>query len=319
MKSISVVIPNYNGKELLTKNIPYVLSSLKSSNIQDFEIIVADDASKDDSIDFLKTTYPEIIVVKNEKNKGFAGNTNTGIYASKKDLVFILNSDVQLEDNYFNPLLKYFDLPDTFGVMGRIISMDGSKIQDGAKYSKYSYTNIIGTKNYLSKERDSLYSLFMSGANSLIVRDKLILLGGFNELFNPYYSEDVDLGLTAWRAGYKIYYDHTAICRHPNSVTIKQQPSDKVQVISKRNKFILHYLHLDGIELYVYLVGATFKTFFRLLSFNLLYAKSFFLFLKSIKKIKIVKNNYIKFRKKSIAEIDRFIQNDLKNDSIEIF
>ncbi|MCS6796844.1 MAG: hypothetical protein NZ516_12890 [Raineya sp.] len=81
---------------------------------------------------------------------------------------------------------------------------------------------------------------------------KLVELGGFNELFSPYYGEDLDLGITAWRAGYKIYYEPQAICRHQTSSTIKKESPAKVQIIAKCNKFILHYLHFEGISLWVY-------------------------------------------------------------------
>ena len=249
MKSISVIIPNFNGEDLLKENIPPLYNALSTSGIIDYEVVVPDDASTDGSIKFLENNYPEIIIVKNRENKGFSGNVNTGIKISKKDLVFILNSDVILLDKYFSPLLKYFEMEDTFGVMSRIISMESYKIQDGAKYPQYTFGRITTTKNYLVKNRTTLYSLYMSGANSLVDRRKLLSLGGFNEFFNPYYSEDADLGITAWRAGYKIYYEHDSICRHPNSSTIKKEHKKKVKTVAKRNKIILHYLHLDNFEL----------------------------------------------------------------------
>jgi glycosyltransferase involved in cell wall biosynthesis len=68
---ISIVIPNYNGKDLLERNIPSVFNALITSDITDFEIIVAEDASKDNSVEFLKSNYPEIILIENKVNKGF--------------------------------------------------------------------------------------------------------------------------------------------------------------------------------------------------------------------------------------------------------
>jgi len=134
--SISVVIPNYNGKDLLETNLLSVYKALQFSEISDFEILIPDDASTDSSVNFIKTNYPDIILVENEINKGFAGNTNIGILKSQKDLVLILNSDVKLTDGYFTHLLKYFDKPDTFGVTGRIVGLDSDRIQDSAKYPK---------------------------------------------------------------------------------------------------------------------------------------------------------------------------------------
>ena len=85
MYSISVVIPNYNGEALLKSNIPSVYQALSSSNITDDEIIIADDASKDRSLEFIEKHYPKIILIKNPVNLGFIGNCNTGIQKAKKD------------------------------------------------------------------------------------------------------------------------------------------------------------------------------------------------------------------------------------------
>lgn len=315
-KSISVVIPNYNGSNLLRENLPYVFLALKSSGIDDYEIIVADDASTDDSISFLKNNYPKIIVVQNKTNLGFSGNTNSGIYKATKDLILILNSDVQLQENYFIPLLKYFDDDKTFGVMGRIISMSGDKIQDGAKFPSYSFAKIISTKNYLVEKRNSLYSFFLSGANALIDREKLLQLGGFNELFNPYYGEDVDLGISAWRVGYKLYYEHNAICRHPNSATIQKESFKKVKLISKRNKLILHYLHLENFELFIFFLITIFKIILKLFLLDFTYLKAFFTFLKMRREIKERKINYSKIWKLNLHQVKSFIIDNIKNDVV---
>lgn len=318
-KSISVVIPNFNGRDLLKQNLPYTLHALETSGITDFEIIVPDDASTDDSLSFLKENYPDIKIVQNRNNRGFSGNVNSGINIAQKELLLILNNDVQLGENYFVPLLPYFEKQDTFGVMGRIIAIDDDKIQDGAKYPGYSYSKIISTKNYTCQTRNSHYSLFLSGANALTDRTKTVSLGGFNEIFNPYYSEDTDLGITAWRAGYKVYYDHRAVCRHPNSATIGKESSEKVMIISKRNKYILHFLHLDGFEFVFFLLKISLKTFFRSLVFNRIYVLAFASFIMNIRKILAVRKAYIPLRKYSTRQIISLIKKDIENDKIDVF
>ncbi len=266
--SVSVVIPNYNGRELLESNLPSVYNALMSSGITDFEVIIPDDASNDDSVLFIRKNYPEIILVEHNVNNGFSSNTNSGIRLADKELVLILNNDVKLTDGYFRPLLSYFGKPDTFGVMGRIMDENSEKVRDGAKFPGYSFGRIGSTLNYTSNDQTSLPSLFLSGANALIHRKKLIELGGFNELFDPYYCEDADLGLRAWRAGYKCYYEHNAVCSHPLSSTIRKEPGKKVRITARRNKMILHYLHLDDLELSYYLSALFLKTFFRGILFD---------------------------------------------------
>lgn len=319
MKSISVIIPNYNGADLLKDNLPYVFSSLSKSSITDFELIIPDDASSDNSISFIENNYPEIILVKNKVNKGFSGNVNSGIKLATKDLILILNSDVQLIGNYFSPLIKYFDKEDTFGVMGKIIALNSNKHKDGAKYPYYSFGKIKTTKNYSAGNKNSLYSFFLSGANALIDRKKLLKLGGFNELYNPYYYEDADLGISAWRAGYKIYYENNAVCRHPSSATISKQAKNKVKIIAKRNKIILHYLHLGKLESFLFLAFYSLVALLRLFILDFIYFKSTAMFWKNFKTISNYKKQMKKYRTKTLREVVRLIKNDLNENEVSIF
>lgn len=170
MRSISIVIPNYNGRELLERNLPFVYRALSTSGVTDYEIIIPDDASKDASVEFLRESYPAIQVITHSANKGFGGNSNSGIFKSDKELVLLLNSDVELTDGFFIPLMPYFDNQDTFGVMSRIIRIDSHAVQDGAKYPDYSFGHIGPNLNYRSESQSSLYTLFLSGANALMER-----------------------------------------------------------------------------------------------------------------------------------------------------
>ena len=319
MKSISVVLPNYNGASLLKENLPYVYEALRSSSIGDFEVIVADDASTDDSIVFLEQHYSEIKIIKNTKNKGFSSNVNSGIFAAEKELVLILNTDVKLSDDYFIPLLPYFEHADTFGVTGRIMSMDASKIQDGAKFPSVSFGSIIATKNYISDQRQCLYSLFLSGANALVDRKKLLEIRAFNTLFDPYYFEDVDLGLTAWQMGYKLYYVHDVVCYHPNSATINKQPSLKVKRIAKRNKLLLHYLHLNTFAWTYFIVLFILKMCGRMLIFDMFYYKVLRDFLSIRREAQARRTRFKHIRKQTLGDMKKTILTDIRGLEIVKF
>ncbi len=283
-RGISVIIPNFNGLDLLKKNLPFVYYALSSSGIENFEVIVSDDASSDNSIFFLETNYPDIIIVKNKVNKGFSSNTNSGIAKASKELLFILNNDVELTANYFSPLLRYFDSDDTFGVMGKIISMTGEIVQDTAKYPSYKFGRIKATVNYEKPDNEDCYTMFLSGANALINKNKMEFLGSFNVLLDPYYYEDVDLGISAWRAGFKLYYEPGAVCKHPNSVTISKSPKSQIKRTVLRNKHILHCLHLSKFEFLVYLFRQILKALVQsIFSLHFIYFQSLAEFFKSLK------------------------------------
>lgn len=85
--SVSVVIPNFNGQHLLVDTIKSAHIALMSSEITDFEIIVSDDASTDESLSLVSSLFPDVILLKSQVNTGFAGNMNRGINQASKELV----------------------------------------------------------------------------------------------------------------------------------------------------------------------------------------------------------------------------------------
>lgn len=280
--SISIVIPNYNGQQLLVDTIKSAHAALVSSAISDFEIIVSDDASTDDSVNVLTRDFPDVILVKNEVNTGFAGNMNRGIKQASKDLVCFLNSDVHLTSTYFTSQLSLFENAETFGVMGAIFDQETNTPQDGAKLARVHLLRIESNKNTFSSS-EVLPTLFLSGANALVRREYLMELGGFCELFNPYYSEDVDLGLRAWRRGWKLYFQPQATCFHAQSSTIKKLPNTGVRIIAKRNKHYVHFLHLPPVFNWIYLLTVLFNSFGQLLFGNSLHMKSVLSVFKQLK------------------------------------
>ncbi|HXA00715.1 MAG TPA: glycosyltransferase [Cytophagaceae bacterium] len=322
--SISVVIPNYNGKKLLEKNIPGVINSLKKSK-QDYEIIVSDDASSDDSVLFLRNRYPSIVIIENKINQGFASTINKGIRSASKDLVLALNSDVNLTEDYFLPQLRFFEDPGTFGVMGRIIGVNDDSIQDGAKYPIMNGFTIKGTINYILKEKNqsniSLPSFYLSGANALMDRKKLQELGGFDEIYSPFYGEDLDLSIRAWRLGWKCFYEHEAVCRHPASTTIASyHKKQKIKIIATRNKLILHSIHLEGFLFILYKIKILFELIFRTLTFQTYFLRAFILYLKKPAEITSSKTRLSelikKYSGKNVEKVISLLQAEINKTEI---
>ncbi len=324
---ISVVIPNYNGKHLLVQILPDMYIALENSG-KKFEVIIVDDCSTDDSVKFLQQEYPSIHVLQNEINKGFSPTVNKGIFASQNNYVLILNSDVKLSENYFKTLFRYFDKEDTFGVMGRIIGWDNDTIQDGAKYPSFHGTKIKTTGNYIPLqpgENDWWYSMYLSGANAFISKKKLMELNGLNEIFAPFYVEDYELCLRAWRLGYKCYYDHFAICRHQESVTIKSKSKKGfVNTIYYRNKMFLHAMHLPAPAYYTWYLQNILEVIFQALIGKTYYLKAFKLFIKNgskWKKSKLEFENLSKQKKLhiSLKDVTSNIINSLKDKQVQKF
>ncbi len=274
-KSVSIVIPNYNGIELLGKYLPNTFRAIANAKVE-YEIIVVDDCSIDDSVTWIRSNYPEINVLVNSVNLGFSLTCNRGIKAAKKELVLLLNSDVSLSEEYFDKLWPYFDQQDTFGVMGRIMNPNG-EIEDAARLLAFSGVKFKATRFYYCEEENRLTpTAYLSGANALIRRDMLLKLGGFDEIFSPYYCEDVDLSFRAWKLGWKCYYEHQAVCHHEVSKTIRSLASKNKRLsIVYRNKFILHSIHLNGLRLLLWFFQLTFvEVLFRILTGKIWVLKS---------------------------------------------
>ncbi len=257
-KTLSIVIPNYNGRKLLQTYLPFTFTAADNAGVA-YEVIVVDDASTDESVSYLKAEYPQVKLLVNEQNSGFSYTCNQGIAAAKNELILILNSDVKLLPDYFERQFKYFDADDTFGVMGRIIDMDGDGIQDAARLPKFNGLKLkTDYFYYTDNEADRLYTFYLSGANALIDADKLKEIGGFYELFSPFYCEDMELSLRAWKLGWKCYYEHNAVCRHQVSATTKGLKKPKwIKTTYYRNRFYMHALHLNGVALLAWYIQIT--------------------------------------------------------------
>lgn len=286
-KSISVVIPNYNGKHLLEQNLPSVVEALKSAKVN-YEIIVVDDCSKDQSVLFLEKNYPEIHLIINQKNKGFSVSCNKGINQAKNDLILLLNTDIELNNDFFESQFKYFELPDTFGVMSKIIGAKKGEVQDTARFLNYSGFKIKSNNFFYVKDEDFLTpTAYLSGANALVDAKKIKKIGGFNEIFSPFYCEDFELGLRAWRLGWKCYYDPKSYCIHDHSSTTKNyRTRNWVKAIFFRNRMLVHAIHLSKIKLFFWILQLlVFDLLFMWLGLKFYFYKSFAMFLSSTKSI----------------------------------
>jgi GT2 family glycosyltransferase len=182
--------------------------------------------------------------------------------------------------------------------------------------------------NYLpqSVNDDSwLPSFYLSGANALVSREKLLALQGFDDLYSPYYVEDVDLSLRAWKMGWKCYYEHLAVCRHQTSASIKSKDSMKaIRMAYYRNKLYLHYIHFTGFVFFLRMIQLAPELILSVLSGKSYMHKAFFLFLKNLKRVgqsrkKIKDLSSVQPVTYSVFQTRRFIKLSLRNSNISIF
>ncbi|MBN2166107.1 MAG: glycosyltransferase family 2 protein [Marinilabiliaceae bacterium] len=288
MLSISAIVPNYNGKELLEKNLPSLFRELDRLGTN-YEVIVVDDCSLDQSKEFILTHYPQISLISKSVNEGYSSACNAGIKAASNDLIFLMNNDLMLEENYFLPQFKYFESSSTFGVMGKIVGYYDNSIQDTAKYPSKKLMKIKAANNYLiCNNSDDFWipSFYLSGANALIDAKKLKYIGGFDEIYSPFYSEDLDVSIRAQRLGWKCYYENKSVCRHEVSATTNLLRKKIVSKIYRRNRFILHAIHYSNLDLFFFNIQVLVELLFLWMTFQFSTYNGFWLYVMSYKEIR---------------------------------
>ncbi len=236
MKKVSVLIPTWNGTELLKKYLPSVIAAADKLGEKFDEVIVVDDGSTDGTSELMRVSFPGVTYYNLKKNIGFHRAVNYGFKQAKSDVVILLNSDIEAEENSFLPLVSRFDeSDDIFGVSGRIYSSDKKSFLYGNRggYFKYGHFNL-----YEKGEFDTnTQSLFVCGGGGAFDREKFLSLGGFDTLFSPFYYEEQDISYRALKRGWKVLYEPDSVLYHKVSATILKKKK-YVGYISARNNYL---------------------------------------------------------------------------------
>lgn len=240
--NVSIVITCWNGKQLLEKNLPQVISAWENPKNQIDEVLVVDDASTDDSVSYLEKNFPQVRIVKQERNLGYAATCNRGVQESKSDLVAILNLDVVPEKDFLELALSHFRKEKVFAV----------SFGEGC----FGPGKLAWENGFLEIEKTNVHPKVISTAwpngGSSVFRKKIWKeLGGMDELFLPFYFEDIDLGIRAAKAGYQSLLEPKAKVKHEHEATINERSFKRnyIDFIKKRNHLLLTWKNLDSAKL----------------------------------------------------------------------
>ena len=239
LDAATVVIPNWNGRDLLAKYLPSVIAAL-AGNSQN-EIIVVDNGSEDGSAEFLSEHFPAVRVLALERNLGFGGGSNAGFRAARNDIVVLLNSDMRVQANFLAPLLQGFSDEKVFAVSCQIFFSDPAKLREETGLTQGWWENGgLRVRHRIDPAITRAFPCFYGGGGSCAFdRRKFLVLGGFDELFRPFYLEDTDLGYQAWKRGWKVLYQPQSVVYHEHRGTIGRKFSAaQIDAVLKKN-FIL--------------------------------------------------------------------------------
>jgi GT2 family glycosyltransferase len=209
----SIVIINYNGLAYLDE----LFSSLQKQTLKPREVLLVDNASSDNSLEFIKNSYPETRILSFKKNLGFAAAANTGLKESLCEAVALVNTDIKLDENWLKNLIDSFtEDQDIAAVAAKIRLYDQPDCLNGVGggMNKLGYTWDIGMFEKDNGQYDSPSEVIFAPASAALFRKSAVIeAGGFDESFFMYH-EDVDLGWRMWLLGHRIVTCPKAIAYH---------------------------------------------------------------------------------------------------------
>lgn len=238
MSEVSIVIPNYNGKQYLGE----CLDSLMEQDFQSMEILLVDNGSEDGSAAFVKERYPEVKILELKENFGFCRAVNEGIRAAGSDYVILLNNDTRADRSFVKELwLGISERPRAFSCASRMVKMaEPDRMDDGGDYyCALGWAFAYGKDKpveYYTKER----RIFSACGGASIYRKKVFEEIGYFDERHFAYLEDLDVGYRARIQGYENWYLPEAVVYHVGSGTSgSRYNAFKVRYSSRNNVYVI--------------------------------------------------------------------------------
>ncbi|MBT8260643.1 MAG: glycosyltransferase family 2 protein [Flavobacteriaceae bacterium] len=241
---IAIIILNWNGKKLLEQFLPSVLKFSKEA-----EIYVADNASTDDSIAFIKSNYSKIKIIKNECNYGFAKGYNEAVKNLEEDVFCFLNNDIEVSENWLIPIINYYKTNKFFSIVQPKIldykdktkfeyagAAGGFLDKFGYPYCKGRIFNTIEKDKGQYNKKENIF--WASGACLFINADLFRKLKGFDESFFAH-MEEIDLCWRAQNFGYVINYIPDSVVYHLGGATLEHTNPRKTFLNFRNSLFTL--------------------------------------------------------------------------------
>ncbi|MCX6231523.1 MAG: glycosyltransferase family 2 protein [Bacteroidetes bacterium] len=254
MTKTAVVILNWNGKKFLEKFLPFVINY----SSEDADVIIADNASSDDSLAFMQATYPEIRIIKNNENGGFSKGYNDALAQVDAEYYVLLNSDIEVTENWIKPVINLMDSDASIAVCQ-------PKLRSYAEREKFEYAGAAGGfidkygypfcrgRLFQSLETDNgqyndSCEIFWATGAAMFVRAELYhKYGGLDNDFFAH-MEEIDFCWRLKNEGFKIMYCADSVVFHVGGGTLPKNNSRKTY-LNFRNNFYLLFKNLPSNQL----------------------------------------------------------------------
>jgi GT2 family glycosyltransferase len=241
--TVAVVILNWNGEQLLEKFLPTAEEFSKNATIY-----VADNASTDGSVSFIKTNYPNIKIIQNTQNFGFAQGYNLALKNINADIFALVNSDIEVTKNWLNPIIDVFKIQkNTAIVQPKILDYKNKNYFEyagaaGGFIDKYGYPFCRGRIfDTIEKDENQYQSdkiFWASGACFFIRKSVFEELNGFDDDFFAH-QEEIDLCWRAFNKNFEVTYCDSSTVYHLGGATLQTGSSKKTYLNFRNSLFML--------------------------------------------------------------------------------
>lgn len=235
---VSIIVLNLNNKVLLENCL---MSISKNTEYHDYKIIIVDNNSSDNSVNFIKRRFKDVDIIQNKTNRGFSGGNNDGIkYALNKyspDYFYLLNNDTVVEPGWLDEVVRCAEKSKDIGVIGsKQLTFDRKPAISAGWIGPFGVKYYHGSKN-----KDVGW---VSGAGMLIKRSVIDRIGLLDERYNPAYYEETDFEKRALDAGFRIVHCPTSVFLHKGGATSSKELSN-ASGLFYRNRFIFFVKNYD--------------------------------------------------------------------------
>lgn len=308
---LAIVILNWNGKNYLEKFLPSVTNFSKGHRI-----IVADNASTDDSVIFIKNNYPEIELIINSSNGGFAKGYNDALKKIDAEFYLLLNSDIEVTENWLEPLLKSMQDPSVAGCQPKILAYHNKKSFEHAgasggfidkDYFPFCRGRILDVVEEDLGQYNHSQEIFWATGAALLIRSKLYHeVGELDEDFFAH-MEEIDLCWRLKKKGYRFMVEPESVVYHVGGGALPYTSPRKTYLNFRNSLYMLVKNHegilifkllqrmiLDGLAAAKFLIGGEFAQFKSVFNAHMTFYKNLG---KTLKKRKEIKASSSKFNR----------------------
>ena len=237
---IGIVILNWNGVNLLKSHLKGVVDKSEDSTIY-----IIDNNSDDDSLEFVRQNFPQVKLIRLDKNYGFAEGYNIGLKHVNEDIVCILNNDVEVTDKWLNPIKKKLNENKNCIIQPTIMDFKNREYYEyagasGGFIDKFGYPFCRGRIFYTLEKNINQYSddkiFWASGACMIIPKTIFYELGGFDKSFFAH-MEEIDLCWRGFNKGIECFSSTDSIVYHVGAATLKENSNKNY--LNYRNSLIM--------------------------------------------------------------------------------